>query len=370
MSHSRYSPSTSARWLACPGSIQLSEAIDNRLPGEEGEDGEQSAAAAEGSEAHALAAAFLNSGGSPVLTSAMDYGIKQYLDHVRSLQCDLEWIEERVDLMMPTIWPVYGTPDFVGYKCDTRTLHVVDFKYGRVAVSVDTPQLMVYAVGAAQRLGKLVYVADEIVLHIVQPRAGGVTSKTISLHELLQFATQIKRAVRDAELPDAPLVAGDHCRYCPAAAQCPALKSQALTIAQQDFMDTPAVFSAPPPPEQLPNEVLGDLLEKMPILESWIGAMKAHAQQELEQGRDVPGFTLAPSRTHRTWTSEKEAEEALRDRGYSDLQIMDQPRLMSVAAVEKIVGSANLPAEFVVKPVKLRLVRASLKQITSGEQYD
>lgn len=132
------------------------------------------------------------------------------------------WIEHRfnlADLKPPA--PMYGTADFVAYDPATRELEVVDLKFGRgVVVEVaGNPQLRYYALGAALSL-KGRYPIEYVKSTVVQPRAGHpdgpVRSEVIPILELLDWSADLFAAARATLAPNAPLVAGRQCRFCPA----------------------------------------------------------------------------------------------------------------------------------------------------------
>ena len=75
MSHAKLSPSASKRWLACPGSIRLGADMPNQ----------SSAAAEEGTQAHALAESILL--GNEIIPDDFDMlaNVRVYTDYVQDL---------------------------------------------------------------------------------------------------------------------------------------------------------------------------------------------------------------------------------------------------------------------------------------------
>ena len=376
--HSRFSPSQAYRWLECPGSIRFIEALD--LPEEEA-----GVAAQEGTVAHEVLASRLYdsiscSEGLPAPTpipapnDEIQRSVNVALEYFESLRDrTLDFLVERPVSLRQS--PVFGTPDVVMITTNPDDvndmniwLHVIDLKHGRHRVPVTTPQTKIYALGAIDTYS----LRPEMTrLTIIQPHALGVqpgeeiNSLDVTPADLEVFRQEIDAAVESALRPDAPLRAGSHCRFCPAAPHCPELRKQALTVAQQEFSALPVIESVPPAPETLPNDVLGDLLSKSPVLLNWVDALRDHAQRELEAGRDVPGFKLAPKATHRRWTSEEDVLAWGQREGVTVLQTS----LKSPAQVEKLVGRNKIPAELVTRPMEFRIVPDdSGKRLAAGAQ--
>ncbi len=370
MEHSRLGPSSAERWMACPGAPALVEGLP---PGPE------TIYQHEGNMAHALAdycfremiapsEADVVYGGEPI-PAEMREAVQFFYDTVRAHMTTMGpnvtlWIESRVTLegLQPPE-PMYGTADIVlvGY----RQIHVFDLKYGRgVTVSGDTPQLGYYALGAAlmalrgdeewdehtpqEWIKKIEDSFDSIKVTIVQPRQGdavrtstlqdteeGVESEDqdFSPTALREFAARLLMAAERAHAPDAPLVAGEQCRFCPAKAFCPALKSYAMVAAQTDFDVAPT--QGPPAVETLTIEQAADYLAKVPVLTAWAEALKARVEEALQRGEDVPGFKLVEKRARRYWLDDAEQNPQVLKLG-SDAY--EEPELKSPAQMEKMLG--------------------------------
>jgi hypothetical protein len=217
--------------MACPGSIRLSDGIPDQ----------PSPYAEEGTAAHAEAArCILEQRGSP------DPAIQLHIDTVLSLiePGDTLLVEHRVDLgpLRPPV-AMFGTADAIVIKPRRRQLHVVDLKYG-VGVQVEAennPQTRYYGLGALLAL-PIDVVVDTVELVIVQPRlphpAGLVRHEILTALELLAWGRELLAAAHRALAPEAPMVPGPWCRFCPARLTCPSRHEQALVAAQDEFTAT------------------------------------------------------------------------------------------------------------------------------------
>lgn len=356
--------------MSCPGSVRLSRGLPNI----------SSVHAQEGTRAHALAELSLTQYDSPVdpiefLGQTIEGGevTSDMVDHVRTFveYCDRlrqeagpasTWVERRFSLasLNPPA-PMYGTADFVAYDAASKTLHVVDLKYGQgVVVEVTgNPQLRYYALGAALSFeGEQPPVEIERVqITIVQPRVshvdGPIRSEVVDFLDLVGWSSELLAAATDTTKPDAPLVAGSHCRWCPARAQCPERREHALAVAQQEFsVIEPAPEFTPPVPEIIPDEQFFAMLGKLHVLEDWASAMRARANDMLERGEPVPGFKLVERRATRKWIDESQAALELTHDGNTEDEIFEPRRLKSPAQIEKLLGKKTFKNTMAVNVIQ------------------
>lgn len=386
--HARLGPSSAERWMACPGSAALVESLP---PGEE-KDYQH-----EGNMAHALADYCLRTGNEP-LAVPVTYGGQQYSLEMReavqlfydtvmnrlaflrkrcgdlgtaSTVCQQTvqlYVEQRVTLAaLQPPEEMYGTADAIIVAPDV--IDVFDLKYGRgVTVEAHSPQVAYYALATALGFAAipddatptmaLKLALDQfkrVLVTIVQPRQGGAV-RTETLQDdtpdydpstveyqntdLRQFAVELLMAASRAHQPDAPLVAGEQCRFCPAKAFCPAVRSMALAVVPQ----TP---SGPPAIETLSLEEAAGYLTKVPVLQAWAKALGERIEQALLRGESVPGFKLVEKRARRFWLDEKEATEVLE--GKLGPAAFSAPELLSPAQIEKLTGKKQFPNELVGK---------------------
>jgi len=334
--------------MNCPGSIRLSRGIEQR----------KSSYAAEGSAAHKLAEMTLGNkakvpidflgeeieieGDTFVVDDEMADAVSVYVDFVRGLvqPGDEPEFECRFDLS--NIYPgMFGTADCVIYRPSTKELWVIDYKHGKgVPVEAENNlQLLYYGLGAAtakQNRGLLT-----VHICVVQPRCphpkGPVRVWDTDVVSLIDHAGDLVAAARATEAADAPLKAGDWCKFCLAAPTCPALRDKAMQTAMADFDDTGAVHA--PDPTTLSGEQLAQVLANASILKDWLKRVDEFAHHEAEAGRIPPGFKLVARRATRKWRSADEAQTYLRSIvGLEDDQIFVEPKMKSPAQVEAVLG--------------------------------
>ncbi len=250
------------------------------------------------------------------VTSEMCQAVNVYLDECERVKGTWHRVEAKFTLEDVSS-EIGGTSDFNSF--DGKTLYVVDYKHGKgYGVGArHNPQLYLYALGGLKTLSEerpeLAPLVKLIDMEIVQPRLEDeepVKSYLIQTVELIHWQeTELKPAIERTITESHKLVAGDHCKFCPAKAICPAQYQKNLAVAQVDFAK-PLVVN-PPAPASLTIDQLGRVLQAKDQLESWLSAIEAHAQTVLESGKPVPGFKLVKKRSNRAWSSEPVAEEAL-----------------------------------------------------------
>lgn len=371
--HAKRGASSSHRWFKCAGSIRMSEGMPN----------ESSIFAAEGTGAHSVGETCLRdkfnadqflgqhvhvmetprrkdtlitrSEECPIgwrasatktfeISDEMVEAVQDYLDAVRQTlkPGDIMSIEQKFDLSK--LYPgMYGTADCVIYRPSTGELFVFDFKYGQGVVVdvVDNEQQLFYALGAA--LHEEDRCLTNITMTIVQPRAyhasGGVRKWSISAIDLLDWSADLIDAARRTDDPNAPLVAGDHCKFCPAAAVCPALKEHAYQVAKADFtpVGSELILS---PANTFSGQALSDILLQVDVLEGWIKAVRAFAHHEADHGRCPPGFKLVAKKANRKWKDFESAKEVLIKAGIPEDQLYKDPSPKTPAMIEAVIKPA------------------------------
>jgi hypothetical protein len=351
--HSPLGASSAYRWWACPGSIREAAKYENV----------SSVYAQEGTAAHSLGARCLTNEsdaadyiglyandkevtcieGTPnsfEIDDEMAVAVQQYLDFCRSvIEPGDEWeVEQRFDLSAYHDG-MCGTADFVCYKPESKKLIVADYKHGRgVPVEVEAnPQLLYYAFGAASRYHNRPLDSVEIV--VVQPRcghpSGAVRRWTIDAVGLMEWLADLLDAARRTEAPDAPLVAGDHCKFCPAAPGCPALRQKVLDTATDDFTESGVPIMKKV--EGIDSAELARRLAEVDTVEDWCRRVREYAHHEAEAGRYPPGFKLVPTRPRRVWKDEDQVKQFLTLNDVEQEDMLTEPKFRSPTQMEEVL---------------------------------
>ena len=361
--HVELGASGAERWMACPGSVQLSRGIEQR----------ESDYAKEGTAAHALAARCVQMNRGPFdyiglyvgddlrVTEEMATAVQVYVDYVNSILREHEdavcWVERSVSLA--NLHPpaeMRGTADTIILAPAARTLYVIDYKHGAGVVkeAAGNPQTRYYALAAWASMFVNDHNVEQVVMVIVQPRAphpeGIIRKERMALMDLLAWGneTLLPAAAATLEL-DAPLHAGSHCRFCPAAARCPELRNHSQLVAQSEFE-----AELVPDPRRLTDEELAHILDNADIIEHWLRAVRATAEEHIVRGGAVPGWKVVPKRSTRRWTDESNVVDHFiwlaktLDVSVDDLY---ERKMKSPAQVERMLRQhqAELPEYLVTK---------------------
>lgn len=371
--HAVLGASSAHRWMACPGSIRQAA----------GKSSPPSRYAAEGTAAHELADWSLTHRQNPwrrigetvkvdgfdiEITEEMADAVQLYVDTIRGPnglmgEGDSLLVEQRfrLDRLHPGM---FGTNDACIISPRTRTLTVVDLKYGKghAVEARGNPQLRYYGLGALHAMAEdsVVQAAaiEHVSLVIVQPRAphrdGPVRTENLAIMDLLEWQADLLDAARATEDVFAPLVAGEHCTFCAAAGDCPALRDKALAAAMAEFSGAQVVV--PKDPGRLAPAEIARMLDAADLVDSWIAAVRAHALHSAEAGLPIPGYKLVDKRPTRRWRGdEADTTTGLRAIGMPPSMDLYAHKLLSPAQMEKL-----LP------PSRRKEMEALVERVSSG----
>jgi hypothetical protein len=330
-SHALLSPSSAARWTACPPSARLCEHI------EEG----PSLFAQEGTEAHALceykvklALGIEAEDPRPTLgfyNEQMEDCADEYTAFVmEALQQQKEadkdptiLLEQKVDIS--TYVPeCSGTADCI--IVSDEHLHVIDFKYGQgVPVSAErNTQMMLYALGAIGMFSSL-YEMEQVSMTVFQPRLANVDTFTMSADELLEWAESFLKPRADlAFRGEGEFCSGSHCRFCKVKATCRARAEANLALARYEFAK----------PVVLGDHEIAEILTQADELASWVSDIKAYAFSVLEKGGTLEGFKLVEGRSIRRYTDEAAVADAVRSAGFDPYE----HKVLGITAMTALLG--------------------------------
>jgi hypothetical protein len=179
----------------------------------------------------------------------------------------------------------------------------------------------------------------EVEFQIIQPHHGDKRIHRMSADELGVWETQVMLPAIEDAVSQAPRYAPSEstCQWCPAKTICSAQKASFdVVAAQRDITalkkdDVKQVMLA------LTPQQISDILDRAPMVEKFIDAVRDHAMSAMEKdGMVVPGWQLQPKRASRKWVDETTARAELIAAGLSDVDIFES-NLITPAAAEKLL---------------------------------
>ena len=261
--------------------------------------------------------------------------VDNYVLYVRSQigDGDTPLFEQRVDFS-DWIPDGFGTADVI--ILSKSKVRVIDLKFGKgIAVDAkDNPQLRLYALGAYSKFREEFPDIKEVEYTIHQPRLDSITTDGTSINRLLDWAEHfVKPKAKKAWAGAGEFIPGEHCQFCKAKAQCRARADFNNELAKQEFRSPPL----------LTEEEIGDILSKASQIKSWLSDVEDHAlTKAIEKGVAPVGYKLGTTATHRRITDNQFAAVLLKEKGLTDNDIWEAPKLKSVSALEKLAPKGQV----------------------------
>ena len=363
--HSKLGASGTHRWFNCHGSVALIESLKTGGMAEE-----SSEYASAGTSAHDIAAICLQSDSQAADCVGFydNYdeddatAVQVYLDGVRkviqSQNSEVQvLVEERFHL--PEVHPdFFGTTDCT--IISPMRAWVKDYKHG-AGIAVDAKgnsQLRQYAVGALYRTEHWKNDDYLVGLYIYQPRAfhqdGPVRKEWVTVGELKRWLEdEWLASARATEDPDARLNPGPWCHksFCSARTRCPAMRALLKRVAAT----TPEEIKA------MDDWELGLAAQEAAIAAGVKKLFDEEVFNRLRAGNPVPGWKIVKKKADRVFKTEREIQDiftkettvvklvdAVKEK-FGD-KAYDEPKMKSVAAIERLTGGKEFVAEWGYKP--------------------
>ena len=332
--HAVLSASSSHRWTKCTPAARLELEFDDN----------ESSAAAEGTAAHALAEHKLRKALkmrskkpiSPFDCDEIDEYTDAYVDFVleqlelakQTCSDPLVLIEQHLDFSK-YVPDGFGTGDCI--LISDKALHIIDLKYGMgILVNAEhNSQMMLYSLGALEIYDSL-YDIDEVSMTVFQPRRDNVSTWTIPVDELRDWAeNELKLKAELAFKGEGEYCPGDWCTFCRAAVKCRARAEEKLKLAQSEFRLPPLLSDAE----------IEDVLGKLNDITKWANDLLAYATDAaVNHGKEWSGYKVVAGRSVRKFKDEAAVAEAAKVNGYKDIY---RQSLITLTEFEKLMGKAK-----------------------------
>lgn len=387
--HKTLSPSKAHRYLVCPGSVREEAKYPDTRNG----------AAVDGTHSHTLLEHCLK---ESVTAESMlgktlcdhDGEFVVNMDRVQRVALALEYISSRVAMLRggvvvlteQRVSPAHylGRTDMDG-TCDVRIMapeagvvEIIDYKDGMGVVNPkDNPQLELYALGALAEFKQAINLPlpyKQVTMTIIQPKMlmkgmQPIVSHTLSTKELLDKIPKYVIGAMSTDRPDAPLYAGDHCKFCKHAGACSVNAEKKMgdvgvvfpIVSEPVVKDLP-VQAADTDPAVMSDEKLVQLIEAAPALRQMLEAVEAEAQRRLEAGQVVKGLKLVNGRGSSAWAvSDDQVVDKLTKMGVPKSAVFES-KLVSPAKAKKLTWTKVENGTDVVKSLSIRQVEMIEKE--------
>lgn len=223
---------------------------------------------------------------------------------------------------------------------------------------------------------------------IVQPKTNpSVRYQDLDMAVANEDLIKLARAADATDAKDAPLVPGDHCKWCKHKSACAARTGQALAPVEAIMTNEvqagslfEMISGGAADPATLSNEQIEQFLDAAPVISDVIKKMEQEAERRISAGQTVNGYSIQPGRATRKWNlgeeelvrrlkakrltlddiyerklrspAQLEQLEKMTDKKRANLQelistVAGKDKLKRVAKVERSAAEmfANLPAE-------------------------
>lgn len=365
--HSIFAPSSGAQLIHCDGSVLMQA----QFPEDDG-----SVASEEGTAAHWWGAEHLADSGSrpPVgavapngvlVTQTMADGAEVWIQAVEDILADAGTaavvnVERRLDIKAVHDL-CFGTPDTDIWVPWSKTLHVVDFKFGFDLVEAfENIQCVEYAEGRVAELMRddpaLRREGITVVITIVQPRAyhplGRARSWTCNATALTPFIQRLAARAEASLGNDPQCTTGPGCTHCRARHACVAF--QAKGYAAVEYVRHATAVTLTGSALSLELQTLEDALA---AIKARLSGLHEQAFYEIRRGGGVPCYGIEHGRGSFDWI--KPAAEIAAVGDAMGVDVRKPLEVKTPTQVIKLIDESVISAYAVKTPGAAKLVRTN-----------
>ena len=353
----------------CPGSWAA----------EHGKKSKSSVAALEGTDAHTLAQWCIDNDKNPIdsinkdldifggpvpktITDDTAQAVQVYVDYVREISKGAAYAHSEIRLQMPGHIDFWGTSDMLAAH-DFGTLEVIEYKHGqgKDVYPEDNEQIAAYLLGALRFARDHDITPLTLKGTIIQPRIHtycGPRSWVIEDIEAfeLKWIKIFSDTIIECLSKDPKRSAGEHCTFCLAKLDCPALKDELVLTAIDEFKDAP--------PESIKTEQVKDIVaaagiedllkihNHASVIKKFMSEAAEHLATLAKRGEHIPGYKLVNSVGNRAWNlSDEEMVKKFRNKKLKQEDFYNR-KIKSPTQIAKILEDEKFFDKFVTRPAK------------------
>lgn len=341
--HTRIAPSSLHIITPCPGSVILSEAMPELKHTDEELEGDAAHWVALWAAYHQLELVSIVGQTAPngvEITDEMIDGALLYVETVGEAPGAGE-----VQISIPRIHATEcgGTPDWWTWTAATKTLRVIDYKFGFRFVEIwENHQLVAYAIGLLDFLG-----LDEsqviLELTVVQPRSyhpdGPVRTWRVAPSKLRAFVNTMAGSADEALSPNPSTHTGPHCLDCKARSACTTYQQATGGIIDYVGKAQPNLQTSDDVCREL--ALVQDMRQRLKGRETGLEAMAEHYARS---HKPTPGFSMQAVPGRLKWlddTTVIEVEGMIGLLTNGQKSALKPPTLMTATQTAKLLGKAG-----------------------------
>lgn len=121
-------------------------------------------------------------------------------------------------------------------------------------------------------------------------------------------------------------------------------------------------------PQSLSSTEIAEILNKADVIETWLKAVRSYAQELIEAGDSVPGWTLKPKRGVRKWKDIRIVKQRLASEGLQNFVVEE---VVSPAQAERLAKQQGVQLDLFdlieTPSTGVNLVREDDKQAASAQ---
>lgn len=302
--HSFFPPSSAKAWRRCA----LWPTMNQRYPQEDTEESKEGTAAhwvAWGVHAGQEMREGMVAPNGVIVTAEMLDGADMLVDVMRESFIESPGVIEQTIFIPRVHQDCFGTPDAHTYNISTRTLTVIDYKFGhRFVDEFENEQLICYVAGLLDVLEDNVSIYDQDVFVkcvIVQPRCfykgKPIRTWTCRGSDIRGIVNDLHRAAEAALEPEPLAVTNSECRDCPGRHACTVFQKAIYSDMETSGRSVP--FDLPPAAASLELALLERAAER---IKARITGLQQLVEANAKAGLPTPWHVLEASYGRAKWS--------------------------------------------------------------------
>ena len=216
-----------------------------------------------------------------------------------------------------------------------RVAKICDFKFGAVHVPAKkNAQLAFYAYALREEVRAAGKDIDYVVASIIQPKweKEPYRETVFTSKQLDAWGKKFFDAAHQIFVKQKPkFKVGSWCTYCKAQGVCPKFQKELSQKTSLKLIE--GDVSALPVPEQVPDEIIKNIVLRSGELATFIKACKAYVMNRHREGKPIQGTKVVEGKSKRTWVKDIDVGAFLISSGVAEPY--NAPKVKGITVIEK-----------------------------------